>query len=74
MPRWMKSVVLVSRKRTEPPPKVTPEALAELERSRLRCELCRTKFLSPETYDQHVKDYHKPVKRTKVERLKENRP
>ena len=73
MPRWMKSMVLISRKRADPPPKVTPEALAELERSRLRCDLCRTKFLSQETWEEHMRDYHKPVKLTKVKGLKEDR-
>ena len=73
MPKLKRGVVLISRKRSAPPPKVTPEALAELQPSALRCEVCRTKFLSQETWQEHVRDYHKPVKLTKVKGLKEDR-
>ena len=57
--------IFARRKRAAPPPKVTPEDLAEFERSALWCELCRTKFLSRETWDEHMREYHKAVKLTK---------
>jgi len=71
--RWSSTVSFPRRKRAEPPPKVTPEALAAFEKSSLRCELCRTKFLSRESYEQHVKDHGNTVNMKKVARLKENR-